>query len=78
MKNYKPPPAKLSDSDGHVQKFVPPKAPQSPEESNIASELKEYEAQQVEIEGQADEGEAEKWSWYDEAEDEAEDEQSGH
>ena len=58
LKNYKPPPVKPSDSEGHVQKFSQPKAPQSPEESDIANELKAYENQQVEIEGQATGGEA--------------------
>ena len=58
LKNYKPPPVKPSDSEGHVQKFSPPKVPQSPEEGDIANELKAYENQQVEIEGQATGGEA--------------------
>jgi F-type H+-transporting ATPase subunit h len=34
-------------------KFAPPAAPKSPEEGNIANELKSYEDQEVEIEGQA-------------------------
>lgn len=58
LKNYKPPVVKASDSEGHVQKFSPPKAPQSPEESDIANDLKAYEAQQVEVEGQASGAEA--------------------
>ena len=37
--------------DGHVQTFSVPKAPASPEEADIASELKAYETQQVELEG---------------------------
>lgn len=57
LKNYKPTPVKPTDAEGHVQKFAVPKAPQSPEESDLASELKEYEAQQVEVEGQAATGE---------------------
>ena len=70
LKSYKPPPVKASDSEGLVQTFSLPKAPQSPEESDIANELKEYEAQQVEVEGQADPAEAEKeWTWYEEPED---------
>ena len=42
---------KASDVEGQVQKFNPPRTPASPEEGNIASELKEYEEQQVEVEG---------------------------
>ena len=57
LKAYKPPPQKASDAEGHVQKFSPPAAPKSPEESNLASEMKEYEDQTVEIEGQAAAGE---------------------
>lgn len=56
LRNYKPSAVKASDSEGHVQKFFPPKAPQSPEESDIANDLKAYENQQVEVEGQAGEG----------------------
>ncbi|KAF2747346.1 hypothetical protein M011DRAFT_423765 [Sporormia fimetaria CBS 119925] len=51
LKNYKPPQLKASDAEGHVQKFTVPKAPASPEESDIANELKTYETQQVELEG---------------------------
>ena len=58
LKSYKPTPTKASDSEGHVQKFSPPKAPKSPDEVDIASELKAYENQQVEVEGQAAAGEA--------------------
>ncbi len=58
LKNYKHPAVKASDSEGHVQKFSPPKAPHSPEESDIANDLKAYEHQQVEVEGQASGGEA--------------------
>ena len=53
LKNYKVPQVKLSDAEGHVQKFALPAAPKSPEESDIQNELKAYEDQQVEIEGQA-------------------------
>lgn len=49
---------KASDAEGHVQKFTPPKTPQSPEESDIVNELKAYENQQVEVEGQTSGGEA--------------------
>ena len=50
LKAYKVPPVKAGDADAHVQKFSPPKAPKSPEEADIANELKAYEAQTVEIE----------------------------
>ena len=53
LRAYKPPPQKASDAEGHVQKFTPPTAPKSPEETNLASEMKEYEDQVVEIEGAA-------------------------
>jgi F-type H+-transporting ATPase subunit h len=56
LKAYKAPAIKAGDADAHVQKFAPPKAPQSPEETDIANELKAYEAQAVEVEGQAEAG----------------------
>ncbi|KAK5467099.1 ATP synthase F0 subcomplex subunit H atp14 [Exophiala xenobiotica] len=59
LKAYKPPPLKGSDAEGHVQKFTPPSAPKSPEETNLASEMQDYENQTVEIEGQAAAGEGE-------------------
>ena len=70
---------KPSDSEGHVQKFSPPKAPQSPEESDIANDLKAYEDQQVEVEGQASGGEAAvtEDDWF-EAEDEEEETAAAH
>lgn len=52
LKSYKPTPVKANDADGHVQVFNMPKAPQSPEEADIANELKAYEDSAVEIEGQ--------------------------
>jgi len=58
LKFYKLPLVKPSDSEGHVQKFSPPKAPKSPEESDIANDLKAYENQQVDVEGQASGAEA--------------------
>ncbi|KAK4937192.1 ATP synthase F0 subcomplex subunit H atp14 [Elasticomyces elasticus] len=58
LKAYKPPPQKASDAEGHVQKFTPPPTPQSPEETNLASEMKDYENQAVEVEGQAAPGES--------------------
>ena len=59
LKNYKAAPAKATDASGHVQTFTVPKAPPSPEEIEIASDLKAYEAQPVEVEGQHAEGEEE-------------------
>jgi len=41
-----------------VQKFTIPAAPPSPEEADIASELKAYESQVPEVEGQAEAGAA--------------------
>lgn len=73
VKAYKPTPAKPGDADAHVQKFAIPKAPQSPEESNLANELGTYENQEVEVEGQAAAGEAApaEESWLIEEEEEA-------
>ena len=51
LKNYKVPPVKATDSEGHVQTFAVPKAPASPEETDIANELKAYETQSVDVEG---------------------------
>ncbi len=59
LKAYKPPPQKASDAEGHVQKFTPPSTPKSPEETNLASEMQDYESQVVEVEGQAAAGEGE-------------------
>jgi len=58
LKNYKTPQVKASDAEGHVQKFNTPKPPRSPEESDLAGDLKAYESQQVEVEGQAETGSA--------------------
>ncbi|KAL9123591.1 MAG: hypothetical protein Q9217_006991, partial [Psora testacea] len=68
LKNYRPTQLKPSDADAHVQKFKIPNAPPSPEESEIAKDLKAYEAQQVEVEGQAAPGheEEEEWDWFEE------------
>ncbi|QIW95052.1 hypothetical protein AMS68_000570 [Peltaster fructicola] len=55
LKGFKPAPIKASDADAHVQKFKIPAAPASPEDIDVAKELKEYEAQQPEVEGQAGE-----------------------
>lgn len=53
IRNYKPPQVKPSDAEGHVQKFAMPAAPKSPEEGDISNDLKAYEDQAVEIEGQS-------------------------
>ena len=73
LKNYKPPQVKASDAEGHVQKFTIPKAPASPEETDIANELKSYETQQVELEGATTEGGAApvEEDWFEEEEEEA-------
>lgn len=74
LKAYKQPAVKLSDSVGHVKKFSPPQPPTSPEEGNIASDLKAYEDQQVEVEGQAAAGEtATVEDWFEEEEEEEDD-----
>lgn len=53
LKNYKVPQVKANDAEGHVQTFTIPKAPASPEETDIANELKAYETQAVDVEGGA-------------------------
>lgn len=55
LKAFKPQPIKASDADAHVQKFKVPAAPAAPADINVAQELKDYEAQQPEVEGQAGE-----------------------
>ena len=72
LKNYKPPQVKASDAEGHVQKFAIPKAPASPEETDIANELKSYETQQVELEGASTEPGAApvEEDWFEEEEEE--------
>lgn len=74
IRGYKPATLRPADSDGHVQKFFAPKPPRSPEESDIANELKGYEAQQVEVEGQVAGGEANQAEedWFEEDEEELE------
>ena len=56
LKSYKTPTVKASDSKGHVQEFQAPKLPHSPEEGDLASDLKAYETQTVEVEGQIEGG----------------------
>ena len=73
LQSYKPTPIKPNDSEGHVQKFSMPKAPTTPEEANLANELKEYESQVPEIEGQSASGEAVAVEdWFEEPEEEPE------
>ena len=74
IRAYKPSPLKPSDSEGHVQKFSAPRVPQSPDEGDIARDLKAYEDQQVELEGQAATGEVEapEEDWFEEPEDDEE------
>lgn len=74
LRKYRPAPVKASDAEGHVQRFMAPRPPPSPEEGNIASDLKAYEEQQVEVEGQASsEGEGgsavTEHDWFEEEED---------
>ncbi|KAL5352319.1 ATP synthase F0 subcomplex subunit H atp14 [Pseudogymnoascus australis] len=73
LKAYKPAPTKASDAEGHVLKFNPPKTPTSPEEADIAKELKAYEDSTVDIEGQAEAGTeaAVEQDWFEEPEEEA-------
>ncbi|KAH7274057.1 ATP synthase F0 subcomplex subunit H atp14 [Fusarium solani] len=52
LKAYKIPAVKEADSEGQVQTFNAPKTPSSPEETDLAGSLKEYESMAVEIEGQ--------------------------
>lgn len=67
LKAYKVPATKAGDADAHVQKFNAPAPPKSPEEADIANELKSYEASTVDIEGQAEGGAAEKEvDWFEE------------
>lgn len=55
LKAYKSPAVKASDAEGHVQKFSTPKAPRSPEEGDLASDLSSYQNSTVEVEGQSSE-----------------------
>lgn len=79
LKSYKPTPIKPTDAEGQVQVFHVPTAPKSPEEVDIANELKSYEAQTVELEGQAEDSASaatESSSWFEE--EEFEEEKGGH
>ncbi|KAL9103617.1 MAG: hypothetical protein Q9163_001344 [Psora crenata] len=67
IKNYKPTPLKPSDAHAYVQEFKLPKAPRSPEESDIAKDLRAYEDQQVDVEGQtASKEQEDEWDWFEE------------
>ncbi|CZT05025.1 related to F1F0-ATPase complex, subunit h [Rhynchosporium agropyri] len=59
LKAYKIPAVKANDSEGQVKHFKAPATPKSPEEADIANELKAYETQTVDLEGQAEGGAAE-------------------
>jgi len=74
LKAYKAPPVKPSDAEGHVQKFTMPKPPASPEEADIAKDLKAYEDQVPEVEGQAaaEGASASEHDWFENAEEEEE------
>ena len=79
LKAYKPPPVKPGDADAHVQKFSMPKPPQSPEETDIQNDLKAYEEQVPEVEGQASGGASPsdvEQDWFEEPEED--DEEHGH
>ena len=80
IRAYKPPPIKPSDSEGHVQKFTAPKTPQSPDEGDIAQDLKAYENQQVELEGQVAPGESggAEGNWFEDDEDDEEHAAAAH
>ncbi|KAK1813143.1 ATP synthase F0 subcomplex subunit H atp14 [Friedmanniomyces endolithicus] len=73
LKAYKTPPVKANDAEGQVQKFSLPKPPTSPEEADIANDLKAYEDQVPEVEGQAVAGSAgaPEEDWFEDPEDEA-------
>lgn len=57
-----------------MQKWAAPAPPKSPEEGDIASELKAYEASGVDVEGQAEGGAAaeEEHDWFEEEKEEEE------
>ncbi|KAI6788814.1 hypothetical protein KC367_g5432 [Hortaea werneckii] len=78
LRAYKPTPVKPTDAEGQVQKFSIPKAPQSPEEADLANDLKAYEDQVPEVEGQttgASEAAPAEQDWFEEPE---EDEDEAH
>ena len=74
LKAYKPQTVKPGDADAHVHKFKVPQPPPSPEEANLQNDLKAYEDQVPEVEGQAgQEGAApDEQDWFEEPEEEEE------
>jgi F-type H+-transporting ATPase subunit h len=76
LKAYKPPPEQPGEAEKHVQKFSVPKTPQSPEESDIQNDLKAYEEQVPEVEGQASGESAPVQDWFEEPEED--DDEHGH
>lgn len=58
LRDYKPTPAKPGDAEQHVHKFSAPTGFKSPEETNLANELSQYESQTVEVEGQEEQHQA--------------------
>lgn len=78
LRAYKPTPVKPSDAQGQVQEFKVPQAPRSPEEADLANDLKAYEDQVPEVEGQASAGEAApaEQDWFEEPE--ADEEEAHH
>lgn len=79
LKSYKVPTVKASDAEGHVQKFAVPKAGKSPEEADLASQLKQYEEQDVEVEGQSSEGAvAQETNWFEHTEEVVDPKEDAH
>lgn len=71
LKNYVLPAVKPSDSEGQVKKWSPPPPPTSPlsQDASLSEELKAYQAQEVEVEGQATGepgAEAQEEDWFEE------------
>lgn len=71
LKAYKVPQTKASEAEAHVVKFKQPPPPRSPEEGDLAGDLKAYETAQVEVEGQSSSGASTDGatSWFEEEED---------
>ena len=78
LKAYKPQPVKAGEADAHVQKFSMPKPPPSPEEADIQNDLKAYEDQVPEVEGQpsGESSASAEQDWFEEPEED--DEEGGH
>lgn len=78
LKAYKAPPVKPGDADAHVQKFKAPQPPSSPEEADLTNDLKAYEDQVPEVEGQTSggSGAAIEHDWFEEEPEE--EEEHGH